>query len=312
MDIGSSSRCTRSSAPTRSCSTTSCGGSSRRRSAQSSRYAQAWSYKEGNDPSKGYEQHGNRWTYALVQVAADDQTHRARLLDASLDALARDFRPSTLGWYANLHEALEPTPDERELRLERYLALLAVPAPAAMKAGLAGLRAAGDAVPAEALAQVAPGALTQKQKNIAVETLALLAEAAVREPQARPVVLAAVAQALGHERADVQERALALLEDRGSRCAARNVARVGRRRLPHAARARRSARRGSDAVVRRGTCCLDRRAARRGSTASRSVGEAKRRPRSRPSPKVVGRTPFSRYPTDRDRPRSCPWSPSTS
>ena len=104
-------------------------------------YAQAWSYKDGNDPTKGYEQHGNRWTYALVQVAADDQRHRALLLDASLDALARDFRPSTLGWYAAVHEALEPTREERELRLERYLALLAVPAPAAMKAGLAGLRA---------------------------------------------------------------------------------------------------------------------------------------------------------------------------
>ena len=175
--------------------------------------AQVWSYKEANDPTKGYERHGNRWTYALVRVAADDRLHRARLLDASLDALSRDFRPSTLGWYANVHEALEPTREERELRLERYLALLAVPAPAAMKAGLAGLRAAGDAVPAEGLALVAPGALTQKQKNIAVETLALLAEAAVREPRALPVVLDAVAQALGHERADVQERALALLEN---------------------------------------------------------------------------------------------------
>jgi hypothetical protein len=174
--------------------------------------AQAWSYKDRNDPTKGYEQHGNRWTYALVQVAADDQRHRARLLDASLDALSRDFRPSALGWYASVHEALEPTREERELRLERYLALLAVPAPAAMKAGLAGLRAAGDAVPAEGLALVAPGALTQKQKNIAVETLALLADAAVREPDARPVVLDAVAQALGHERPDVQERALTLLE----------------------------------------------------------------------------------------------------
>lgn len=174
--------------------------------------AQVWSYKEGDDPTKGYERHGNRWTYALVQVAADDERHRARLLDASLDALSRDFRPSTLGWYAAMHEALEPTREERELRLERYLALLAVPAPAAMKEGLAGLRAAGDAVPAEGLALVAPGALTQKQKNIAVETLALLAEAAAREPDARPIVLEAVAQALGHERADVQERALALLE----------------------------------------------------------------------------------------------------
>ena len=173
---------------------------------------QVWDQKVPHDPTKGYERRGNRWSYALVRLAADDQGHRTRLLDASLDALSRDFRPSTLGWYAELHEALEPTRAERELRLEGYLALLAVPAPVAMKAGLAGLRGAGDAVPAEGLARVASAPLTQKQKNIAVETLALLAELAEREPPARPVVLDAVAQALGHERADVQERALVLLE----------------------------------------------------------------------------------------------------
>lgn len=127
--------------------------------------AQVWSSKDGNDPTKGYERHGNRWTHALVQVAADDQRHRGRLLDASLDVLARDFRPSTLGWYANLHEALEPTREERELRLERYLALLAVPAPAAMKAGLAGLRAAGDAVPAEELALAAGSAHAETEEH---------------------------------------------------------------------------------------------------------------------------------------------------
>lgn len=174
--------------------------------------AQAWEYKQGKDPRQGYERFGNRWTYAIVQIAADDERHRARLLDASLDALSRDFRPSTLGWYAAAHEALEPTPAERELRLERYLALLAVPAPVAMKAGLAGLRALGSAVPADGLARVASGPLTQKQKNIAVETLALLADVAAREGPGRPAVLAAVAEALGHERADVQERAVRVLE----------------------------------------------------------------------------------------------------
>ena len=55
----------------------------------------------------------NRWQYALVRLAAEDRLDRSRLLAASLRALQRDFRPATVGWYSALHEALEPTRDER-------------------------------------------------------------------------------------------------------------------------------------------------------------------------------------------------------
>jgi hypothetical protein len=150
----------------------------------------------------------NRWTHALVELSRTGELDRERLLDASLDALARDFRPSGLGWYASFHEALEPTPEERLARLDAYLAVAASPAPAAMKAGLTALKALGDAVPPEALVSVAPAALTQKQKNLALEMLALLGTAAKRDG----LVLEAVAAGLGHERTDVQERALKLLE----------------------------------------------------------------------------------------------------
>jgi Family of unknown function (DUF6493) len=154
----------------------------------------------------------NRWTYALVELSRTGELDRDRLLDASLDALARDFRPSGLGWYASLHEALAPTAPERLARLDAYLAIAGSPAPTAMKAGLAALRALGDAVPPDALAGIAPAALTQKQKNLALEMLALLDAATKREGEHRDVVLEAMVHALGHERADVQERTLKLLE----------------------------------------------------------------------------------------------------
>ena len=156
--------------------------------------------------------HENRWVDALTRLAGDGALDRDRLLDASLDALLRDFRPSMVGWYAKLHEALKPTADERQARVARYVSLLASPVPIVVKEGLAGVKALKAEMPADDLARAAVGPLSQKQKNLAVEMLALLTRAADREPGARPVLLEGAALALAHERADVQERAVSLLE----------------------------------------------------------------------------------------------------
>ena len=168
----------------------------------------AWISRRPGEYARGE----NRWTYALVRLAAEGRLDRQRLLDASLDALMRDFRPSGLGWYAQLHETLEPTLEERQARLDRYLALVTSPAPPALKEGLAGIKELGDAVPPEDLARSASAALLQPQKTHAVAMLRQLEAAAKRDEQARPVLLGAAAQALSHEKQDVQERALRLLD----------------------------------------------------------------------------------------------------
>jgi uncharacterized protein DUF6493 len=149
---------------------------------------------------------GNRWLYALTRLSAERRLDRQRLLDESLAALQRDFRASSVSWYAKLHEALEPTRDEREARLETYLELLASPVPSVVKEGVTGLKEL-DPAP-EQLARGAAPALTLPQKGIALDVLRLLGSAADRDS----AVLETVAEALAHERADVQERALALLE----------------------------------------------------------------------------------------------------
>ena len=154
----------------------------------------------------------NRWVYALRRLSAEGRLDRDRLLDASLDALMSDFRPASVGWYARFHEELEPTREERLARLDRYLALVTGTAPAVVKAGLAALRELEDTVAPEAVARVVPTAFAHRQKNLATEALALLARLCKRYPEERAVLLEAVAQALAHERADVHERALKLLE----------------------------------------------------------------------------------------------------
>jgi hypothetical protein len=132
---------------------------------------------------------GNCWLYALTRLSAERRLDRQRLLDASLAALQRDFRASFVGWYAKLHEALEPTREERAARLETYLALLALPVPAVVKEGVTALKEL-DAQP-EQLARAAGPALTQPQKRLALDVLRLLARAAEDEP----AVLETVAEA---------------------------------------------------------------------------------------------------------------------
>jgi Family of unknown function (DUF6493) len=161
---------------------------------------------------RGMRWGANSWTHALRRLSEEGRLDRQRLLDASLDALMRDFRASFVGSYVRLHEELEPSPEERLARIDRYLALLTSPTPAVVKAGLAGLKATGDAVPPDQLARAATSALAHNQKNLATQTLALLARAAERSPEARPSLLEAAAHGVAHDRADVQERALALVE----------------------------------------------------------------------------------------------------
>jgi hypothetical protein len=167
-----------------------------------------WDKSKPANPDQGK----NIWEYAFVRLAAEDRLDRSRLLTASLGALQRDFRPSTVGWYAKLHEALEPTKDERLERSDLYLALLGNSAPAAVKEGLTGLKEVEDALGPGDLARAVAGPLSLPQKAYAVAALQLLERAAKREPADRAVLLEAAAQALGHEQADVQERALKLIE----------------------------------------------------------------------------------------------------
>jgi hypothetical protein len=171
-----------------------------------------WAQVEPGNVAKGWTRGDNLWIHGLTRLADEGRLDRDRLLDASLDALMRDFRASTVGWYAKLHEELEPTREERIARLDRYLALVTSPAPAVVKEGLAALREIEDAVSPEAFARVAPTPFTQRQKNLSTETLSLLARLCKQHPDGRAALLDAAAHALAHERADVQERGLKLLE----------------------------------------------------------------------------------------------------
>ena len=61
-----------------------------------------------------YSREENTWRAALVELGEDGSLDRERLLDASLDALQRGFAQFRAQWFSAFHEALRPTPAERE------------------------------------------------------------------------------------------------------------------------------------------------------------------------------------------------------
>ncbi len=79
------------------------------------------------------------WGRALETLSREGSIDRPRLLDASLAALGRDFAPFRAGWFAQFHELLAPTRDERKERETAYVALLANPVPATVSFAIRAL-----------------------------------------------------------------------------------------------------------------------------------------------------------------------------
>ncbi|KFU77404.1 hypothetical protein SAMN04489729_0660 [Amycolatopsis lurida] len=70
-----------------------------------------------------YVRDEDKWSTALLELTETGEIDRTRLLDLTLDILARDFAAFRAQWYAALHEALAPTPDERTKAQHRYARL---------------------------------------------------------------------------------------------------------------------------------------------------------------------------------------------
>ncbi|MBM3763709.1 MAG: hypothetical protein FJW36_26215 [Acidobacteria bacterium] len=66
----------------------------------------------------------NRWAEGIRDLADEKILDRSRLLNATLEALQRDFAPFRAGWFSRMHELLSPTPSERLLLAPIYFKLL--------------------------------------------------------------------------------------------------------------------------------------------------------------------------------------------
>ncbi len=157
------------------------------------------------------------WSDTLVELANAGRLDRGRLLDASLDALERDFGQFRAGWYSRFHAALEPSLDEQAARIDRYLHLLASNVPPTVSMAIKTLKALDKAgkVPVDQLLAAISPALLARQKSAAVAALQLLAAAAKRSPERAAEVASIGLAALVSESSEVQGLALDLAERLG-------------------------------------------------------------------------------------------------
>lgn len=161
-----------------------------------------------------YSGNANAWATVLMSLCAKGTLDRDRLLDASLDALERDFGQFRAGWYSRFHLSLAPTSEELTARVAQYLRLLGSMVPPTVSFALKMLKQIDKIsrlAPGDLLAAIEP-ALQARQKSSVVAALQLLKSCASQHPDRSTEIAIAAASALISEAGEVQERALDLIE----------------------------------------------------------------------------------------------------
>lgn len=161
-----------------------------------------------------YTQPANTWNHRLVTYAKAGKLDRGRLLDASLDALARDFGQFRAGWYSRFHTALEPSVEEMAERAARYLALLASSVPPTVSFALKAVQRLDrvQAIAPAALLDALEPALQGRAKGTVTAALKLAASAAERDTSLALRAAHMATLSLVSEDADTQMKALDLIE----------------------------------------------------------------------------------------------------
>ncbi|GFE65188.1 DUF6493 family protein [Litoreibacter roseus] len=164
-------------------------------------------YANGQDP----------WAEDLRDLSEAGWMDRDALLDAALDALARDFVQFRAGWFSRFYLFMEPTLDEQLARKDRFLRLLGSANPPTVSFALKAIKQIDKANPipeAEILAAIVP-VLQARQKGTVILGLRLVGAAVKRAPDRRRAALDVILGALIHEAADVQAMALDMLDTFG-------------------------------------------------------------------------------------------------
>lgn len=161
-----------------------------------------------------YAPEGRQWKDVLLALVAAGRLDRARVLDASLAALDRGFQAFRAGWFSRLHEALEPSVEERAARQAAYRSLLASEVAPTASMALKALEAIhkGRSLDASPTLEALAPFLATARRGAAKRGLKLAGKLA-KEDLSRACLAAAAA--LGNPDGEVQAAALAVLEKHG-------------------------------------------------------------------------------------------------
>ena len=169
----------------------------------------------GEDSLANHEKFfGDAWGNTFRDLAARDPVMRARLLDASLAALARDFATYRAGWFSRFHETLEPTDDERAQRADAYLLLLRSrvgPTVSFAVSALTRIERTGRLASEALLDRIGP-VLMEASAGTAKAGLALVGRAGAADPDLAPRAAIVATDALANASPDVQRAAVGVID----------------------------------------------------------------------------------------------------
>ncbi|EME62712.1 DUF6493 family protein [Amycolatopsis decaplanina] len=160
-----------------------------------------------------YVRDEDKWSTALLELTETGEVDRARLLDLTLDILARDFAAFRAQWYAALHEALAPTPDERTAAQHRYARLCGSGLPRTVSFAVKALSLVDKqgTLDDEIALQHLPAAAAGRGAATAKLALKLAGRIADRRPELTHLADEVFEAALTHEASDVRALATARL-----------------------------------------------------------------------------------------------------
>lgn len=157
---------------------------------------------------------GDAWMLACEQAMRAGIYRREQLLDVGVDGQLRDFRKSASAFFRKLFDRLDPSPAEIAERLDKLVRIVASSNPGEQVAAANLIaRAAKSGTPTDhhAIAAAVATPLTGSHKGAAVTALRLVVDSGMPvEMQAGAAV-----HGLGHPHADVQDRALRIIEQCG-------------------------------------------------------------------------------------------------
>jgi hypothetical protein len=167
----------------------------------------------GSD-EKDARSHRDSWPSALAELSVQGHLDRQRLLDASLKALSSGFMNNVLTGYMRFFERLEPSVEEIACRQTTLFGLLANPASHVV--GFAVEKASeldrAGSLDTEAFLNAVPSVFHTRSKGQPLAALRLIDQIAKRSPESLPHAVAGLLEGLTHPAADVQKKAIGLLE----------------------------------------------------------------------------------------------------
>lgn len=158
----------------------------------------------------GYE----TWPEALVKLSTQGRLDRERLLRAALDGLRLDIKENQLAGFHRFYVQMTPTSEELLRHQPLYIDLLCHSVGHVAKFAIEMLTKVEKlgALDADPVLREIQGVFAGAGKGNAMAALTLVQRTAARDEDARARCLSATVEALRHANADVQAKALTLLE----------------------------------------------------------------------------------------------------